>query len=479
MIRFLTIIVLSVLFIVPETSAQSDSTESTKKSRTDRFWDDFEQGINQLVDKITRTFDEPSGNVDSTEGERQFIAADELSSMSAHSGLLSRRRYGLPDDRYRIQWVDENLAPDVFNFHYNRVEGFFFGVGSEKKFYWEEGKLFAPSGSIGYGFASHTWRGSIGVSRQFVLAEVNNNELIEVGVEAYSLTDTKDQWLIKKSENTLAALLIREDFRNYFERNGVTVHTSYYAQTSDHFFEGRIGFAVDRYASLGEGTGWSVFGGKKRFRSNPAIDDGRMNTLQLLAGLTTTRARYGRPHGWSVQLSGDIADANALGGSFSFSRYLADVRRYQPLSKYDQVNVRLRIGTSLGALPRQMSFELGGLGTLPAYGFKSLHDANLEANRMILINGEYIVNGDFLGDLDFWPSFVMRHINLLFLADVGWVGSVAADASPLSGFEGINGLRSDLGVGLTNRSGSWRLAYVWRTDTSESGKIYFRVSMPF
>ena len=40
---------------------------------------------------------------------------------------------------------------------------------------------------------------------------------------------------------------------------------------------------------------------------------------------------------------------------------------------------------------------------------------------MLLMNAEYILNGDFLGDLDFWPSFIMRHINLILVADAGLV----------------------------------------------------------
>jgi hypothetical protein len=91
------------------------------------------------------------------------------------------------------------------------------------------------------------------------------------------------------------------------------------------------------------------------------------------------------------------------------------------------------------------------------------------------------LNGDFLGDLDFWPSFIMRHINLILVADAGLVRTASAETSPFSGFGGIrwNEFRSDLGFGISNRSGSFRLGWVWRTDRDEPAALLLRVAAPF
>ena len=472
-------LLLSILFLQTIVTAQpSESDSSQQSTRVERFWKNFEVGLNQFVDKLfDGTFD---ADKDSLRDENRGLEPASDPPAAVMASRRDGRRYSHPEERYRIPWLSESADARPFIFRYNRVEGLFFGVGSEKKYYWDEGKKFSPFGSIGYGFASHTWRGNLGVVRQIPLAPEHNTQLLEFGIEGYSLTDSKDQWLIGLHENTLASLLLRQDFRDYFEKYGAIMHAAYYVQNSDLLFEGRAGFSIERFRSLDDQTSWAVFGGKRALRSNPAIDDGRMNRIQLLAGLTTN-PDCGRPHGWSIQLAADIADERALGGDFSFSRYIADIRRFQPLTKYDQVNVRLRVGSSLGTLPRQMSYDLGGLGTLPAYAFKSLPGNARGANRMLLLNTEYLVNGDFLGDLDFWPSWLLKHFNLLFLADAGWVNTVDARTQVFDGFGAIhwNDFKSDYGIGLANRTGTWRLALLWPTDKAESAHVYFRIAAPF
>jgi outer membrane protein assembly factor BamA len=260
----------------------------------------------------------------------------------------------------------------------------------------------------------------------------------------------------------------------------VTLHTAYLLRDNDLYGEARVAYVVDRYRSLENRAEWALFGGSKLFRPNPHIDDGTMRSIATLAGFSTaSKSRYGM-EGWNVHATAEFAGAG-LGGDFRFQQYIFDIRRYQPLGRFDNINLRFRAGTSHGSLPLQKTFELGGLGSLPAYRFKEFPGDTVGANRMLLMDAEYILNGDFLGDLSFWPSWLFRHVNLIFLADAGLVRTSSAKASPFSGFEGItwNELRSDAGVGIANRSGSMRLAAVWRTDRSEPARLLFRVEAPF
>jgi hemolysin activation/secretion protein len=164
------------------------------------------------------------------------------------------------------------------------------------------------------------------------------------------------------------------------------------------------------------------------------------------------------------------------GGDFGFNRYVADIRRFQPLGRWDNFNVRFRVGTAEGLLPIQKRFEIGGLGTVQGYPFKEG-----EGNRMLLMNAEFIVNGDFLGDLSFWPSWLMRGINLLFITDAGLVRQVATSAQWTEGFEKIrfSDFKHDVGAGISTRNGSFRMALVWRTDRSEPPRFIFRFARPF
>jgi len=183
---------------------------------------------------------------------------------------------------------------------------------------------------------------------------------------------------------------------------------------------------------------------------------------------------YGQ-EGWSAFATAEFAE-ESFGGDFGFRQYTADIRRYQPLSRYDNINIRVRVGTSEGTLPPQRLYEVGGLSTVQVLPFKSMG-----GNRMLLANAEYIVNGDFLHDIKFWPSWLMRSINFVFLADAGWTREVRPSASFDAGFGELQfkQFRSNLGVGVSNRNGSFRIAYLWSTDGTGLSRMTFRVARPF
>jgi hypothetical protein len=270
-------------------------------------------------------------------------------------------------------------------------------------------------------------------------------------------------------------MLIHEDFRDYFRRDGYGVSAGYALQQDFVVTQVKVGYLADEYRSMDNRTEWSLFGGNKQFRPNPLIDEGKMRGIVGSVGLSTVSSTIDGPEGWSINTTAEFIN-KSYGGDFKFDRYVVDIRRYQPLGRWDNFNVRFRIGTSEGALPLQKSFEMGGLGTVQGYAFKED-----QGNRMLLMNAEFIINGDFLGDLSFWPSWLMRGINLLFLTDAGLVRNVAPTALWTEGFEKIqfSDFKHDVGAGIATRNGSFRVAFVWRTDRSEPPCFIFRFARPF
>ena len=387
----------------------------------------------------------------------------------------NRHRFSHPGNLFMAPWISENANLDNFIFRYNRVEGLFLGLGTEKKYNWDGRREFNTYGSVGWGFRSHTWRGNLGIARQFPVNIAEGDELFEIGVEGYSLTDSKDQWLIDVHENTAAALLIHEDFRDYFQRNGYSGHVAYYSQNDYLKTELKAAYLVDDYASLGNNTEWALFGGDKLFRPNPKINDGKMRSVLTSAGISTESKSARGPEGWSLFGSFEYGP-KTLGGAFNFDQYVLDIRRFQPISSFDNLNIRVRAGTSDGTLPIQKSYDLGGLGTLNGFPFKVE-----TGNRMVLVNAEYILNGSALDDLDFWPSWLFRHVNLLFFSDAGFVRTAAQSDGPTKGFEKItwNEFKNDIGAGFSSRSGSFRIGIAWRTDVKAPARFVFRFTRPF
>jgi len=415
-----------------------------------------------------------SGDVVREEGGKIDGYIDKTSSTTA-GYREDTKKFTRPSTSFNVPWLRETTALENFIFRYNRVEGLFLGLGTEKKYYWDGRKKFNAYGSVGWGFKSHTWRYNLGLTRQFPLRSDGGDEMLEFGVEGYNLTDSKDQWIIGVHENTAAALLIHEDFRDYFERKGYSIHGAYYTRKDYLNAELKVAYLSDTYESMVNTAEWAFFGGDKLFRLNPPVDAGNMRSISTSFGLSTLSKTTLGQEGWNIAGSMEFTDKN-LGGDFHFGHYVLDIRRYQPISQYDNLNIRVRVGTAEGSLPQQKRFEFGGLSTLNAYPFKS------EAgNRMLLVNAEYILNGDFLNDLEFWPSWLMRRINVLLMSDAGLTRQVPPTFAWNEGFNGItwNEFRHDFGIGIANRSGSFRLAVVWRTDVKEPTRFLFRFTRPF
>ncbi len=387
---------------------------------------------------------------------------------SVRDAIYERGRYRSSRSyRFNDLWLGENIFPDNFLFRYNRVEGLFLGIGSEKKFYWDGSRLLSGYGSAGYAFKIHRWRLNLGLDRQFA----SDDALFELGAEGHSITDTKDAWIMKLSENNLTALFWHEDYRDYFTREGFSLHAAHYTKEPDLATQIRVDYLIDDYSSLTKGTDWSLFRPSHSFRDNPAVVEGTMHSVLGSAGISTLEKLGRRTVGWnafaSVERGGDV-----LGGDFNFTRVIIDVRRFQPLSEYDKINVRVRAGSLQGDLTPQKSFEIGGANTLPAYAYKQF-----AGNRMLLGNFEYMLEGRMMDDVSLWPN----SLNFILLADAGAADSVSTTKSLNDGFPSVTGksIKSDIGFALGWHDDSWRLGFAWRTDVKAPVSVFLRLNKPF
>jgi hypothetical protein len=391
---------------------------------------------------------------------RNFIMCGEIGDYREYSSYTYNsfpRFYGFPGFHFPpTDFIDDGIC------RYNRVEGLYLGMKSTKKYYWNERKQSSFYSSLGYGFGNHRWSGNLGFDRW-----VGNENRTEFGVEMHSLVDSKDNRLIDPLENSLAAFFIREDFKDYFMREGFNVHIAQYLNKFTRF---RIDYFEDNYESLSRNVEWSLFGGDKTFRENPIIDDGRYQSIILSLNHVTVDNKQYHPEGWDIS-----ADYEITSGKYSYNRLSVDLRRYQPLDIYNRINFRIFAGTSEKYLPLQRNYEIGGLGTLPALPFKAF-----KGNRILLGNIEYLMGiNDFftmLFDDDF--HFGDRN-DVIFFYDAGWVDQVSDDFSLFKGFEIDDKIRQDFGVALGFDRNSVRVGVACRLDKPEPVTFFFRISRPF
>jgi hypothetical protein len=374
-----------------------------------------------------------------------------------------------------------SLAESFIRF--NRVEGLYLGIADPKDVCWNSKKMITTNGYVGYGFASHHWRYGGGLYVPFRL----NKQIIEVGVEGHSHTDSHDQWRIDRDENSAMAFFAREDFMDYFERGGFSGSVSWYSHLLEKMdMKASLAYVHDTYWSLERNAEWSLFGGDKVFRENPPISEGNLNSFVFMAEMSNTSSSDPK-HGCSFHFKFENAGGMAK-GDFDFRQYTIDLRHYQPVFSFLDFNARFLGCASSGTVPLQRSFDLGGPSSLQAFGYKAF-----SGTHGALVNLELIVKSDISRHSSGWLASLMNHINLILFADAGVTNNVASfthsqidyasraahNVTFSGGFDDMKQWRSDVGFAIGNEGGSFRIGAAWRTDRSEKATLIVRFSRPF
>ena len=203
------------------------------------------------------------------------------------------------------------------------------------------------------------------------------------GVNMTRRTDHSELQQVEGVENSLDLLVAREDWRDYFEREGFGAYLSWrvpdFSTVSTHLRR-------DKFHSLSTNRDtWSVLAKNRALRRNPAIDEGESHTAVVrLERLTrrSLRKRAGLYHWAEVERAG-----GGMGGDYDYTRALADVRSIVRLSPAVTLALRAAGGAALaGDLPRQKQFVVGGIDGLRAHAFGSFR-----GDHMALGQAEYSI----------------------------------------------------------------------------------------
>ena len=201
------------------------------------------------------------------------------------------------------------------------------------------------------------------------------------GVSMVRRTDHSELQQVDDVENSLALLLARTDYRDYFEREGGGVYVSW--RVPD-FSTVSLHARSDRYRSLlTDDHVRSWFHLDRPLRVNPAIDDGETHSVLMRLERLTQRSsalRAGFYHWIELESAG-----GELGGDFSYTRLLGDLRGVVRLAPAATLSLRAVAGTcSDGTMPRQKLFGVGGVDGLRAHALNAF-----QGNQMALAQAEY------------------------------------------------------------------------------------------
>jgi len=286
---------------------------------------------------------------------------------------------------------------------------------------------------------------------------------LSLGVSMVRRTDHSELQHVEDLENSLALLFGRQDYRDYFEREGYGV---YLAWRVPDFSTVSVHARSDDYRSvpLNDHTR-SWFQRDRDLRPNPAVDEGEIRSvvvrLERLAR-RTHRTRAGLYHWIEFQRAGA-----GMGGDFDFARLLADVRSVIRLSPASTLSLRGVGGSTFdGTLPSQKHFIAGGVDGLRAHPF-----GLYRGDQMLMGQAEYAVG--------FWPvrsGIFEGGLYAIVFADIGraWFGPEGTWDVDRQHME------TDAGIGLATSDDGLRLYFA--KNLREPGSdlvISLRLQRPF
>jgi len=360
-----------------------------------------------------------------------------------------------------LGWNDgEGFRPRV-DVYYNRVDGLLFYMGME----YRRDASMHPRLAARVGWPSARAGNYYSVLVEQPLFSPNSFSL---GVSFYDRTawSREDAEMITDVENNLLALLSRQEFRNYFQREGFTIFAEH------EFAPGRsvrIEYANDELSSLTTRQHiWSAFRTKSDWAENPPLERGILDGAEEYEGVlksftgTITYDDHDQIEstGWEVVLLAEYAGA-VTGGDYDYRKTFLETRRYFRLSPTQTLKLRASWGTANGTdFPSHKLFHLGGIGNLRGYDYN-----------------EFVGKRLFFASVDYGVH-VIDDLEIIYFADAGraWFGTAPVDYDS-------DEMNYDIGIGVrldATGAGNIRMD-VARPATTEDAdiKVIFRLDTVF
>lgn len=295
------------------------------------------------------------------------------------------QRGGRKFGRHRRYYKSFSFGGDI---DYNRVDGLY--LEGLLEFKDNDNAYPTLKAGLGYAFTADRLRYRIEASQKFL-----KNYSIEPYGALYKKTATQDDWICDHYENMIFALIAKQDYRDYYEKEGGEVGLRFYAGPY-----GTLGVQysydnldwMDAHPRL-----WSMLG-PDRFRRNWSslpqdyLQDnhsdftGKMSLFKLTYELDMLSQYYNPPSGWWAKFEYEKSGGD-LKGDLSYSRWWITGIRYQPLNRYLGLKMRVMYGGSSDQLPLFKKFYLGGIRTLYGYDIKRFY-----GDQMFMANIEYLIN---------------------------------------------------------------------------------------
>ena len=255
---------------------------------------------------------------------------------------------------------------------------------------------------------------------------------IEGGIR--SIIDPIERWKFSNLENSLSLFLFRQDYRDYYKREGWYGLLGWNSGT----LFGSLEYIDERQGSVKTNNVWTIlFNKNEPLGPNADINLGDLQSVKLTLGIDTRNDEERPQSGWYSVLGIEQAvDGDLSGRKPDFTAVSLDLRRYLRVSQSSVVAFRVVGGGPIGSdrTPAQREHVIGGAGSLPGYNMLQFDCGARErptfgelpgygCQRFALFQAEYITGldlrwrwdqdqdaSDIQGDIfsvDFNPALVL------------------------------------------------------------------------
>jgi hypothetical protein len=353
--------------------------------------------------------------------------------------------------------------PQRFVFIHNRVQGFYFGL-RWANILGNEVRWINLHASFGYGFSDYKWRYRFGARRA-----IGRQGPFYLGISAHDLVETNDNWKITEFENSISSVTFKEDFFDFYRRQGWQADIS--LETVP--FKLRAGYRQERQNSARANATWALFAGGKQYRPNPVASEGNYRLL-FVDGSWRTVDNPRNPHSGVWIEGGGESAFSQIGSEYGYNKAELTVSTFIPLSRAETLSFRA-YGASLEGnnAPLQQQFRTGGIGTVRAYPlYSEVGNRSLLGTLEYKIRLDYFTNNEWL--LGGWGFAVFTD-----------AGSTRKVDTSLNWYEGFNNFHIDewqnsVGLGFILGDEIGRIDIAKRTDGSADGiAAYARLKVSF
>lgn len=446
---------------------------SNYRINLENFKHDFDMNIlsYQLLSKIDR--EELWQNVQSIPlNEEEEEALEHIDSVMTNLGIIKKSIV------YILQNFDNILITGFYDFyHFNRVEGNYFGLGFDSKRKFEDSRLRL---NIGHGIEDDRTKFSFWLQNNFL------KERFSIRNQFYKRLAFLDQFYrYNRSDITLQSLLLKNDYADYYYEKGYKFALEYKLLK---YLKIGAEYAHNDQKTATNHIELDPSHQKKSYRPTFEIDEGTIKSIEI--SLVSDNLKF-FDYGWlqMPDLSQDFFDVNFsilysakqyLNSYFDFSRYYLAINSFKKYPPYFHIYFRLSAGYLTLDKPTQYHFHLAG-----AYGsfgnpilFRTIKSDEFLGDQYLALSFENSFKNTIYSLLHL-PFIRNSKLDLIVFSNLGWINNKFIPTNSSSKFNKIeitNNPLTEIGCSVGNIFTFLRLDFTWRTSYKTGDDFYVNLT---